>query len=70
MSEQQSWAELVKPIVRKCRLAAMLKMETRFNADGAAALAKVIEDMANIIDTEIAVRSAANTAFEILGERP
>jgi hypothetical protein len=63
------WKQLVQPIVRKCRLAATLNMETRFNADGSLALAKVLEDMANLIDNEIAVRSAAETAVAVIEGR-
>ncbi|MBN9007263.1 MAG: hypothetical protein J0H40_17835 [Rhizobiales bacterium] len=70
-----SWKVLIQPIVRKLRLAAMLDMETRFNADGSVALAKVMEDMADIIDTEIDARtayvsSAADLAFAILETKP
>ena len=63
------WKELVQPIVRKCRLAATLNMDTKCNATGSLALAKVLEDMADLIDTEIAARSAAETAVAVIEGR-
>ena len=64
-----TWIELVNPIVRRCRLAASLNLETKFGSDGSRALAAVLEDMATIIDNEIKVRSAAEMAFAVIEGR-
>lgn len=47
------WGNLVKPIVRKCRLAVMLHMNASFNEDGASALADLLEKMAEKLDDHI-----------------
>ncbi len=60
---------MVRPIVRRCRLAASLNLDTKFNSDGSRALAAVLEDMAALIDNEIAVRSAAEMAFAVIEGR-
>jgi hypothetical protein len=60
------WRDLVEPTVRKCRLAAKFNMNTTFRPDGSLALATLLEQMAIIIDTEIAVRSAAEVAVAVI----
>lgn len=64
-----TWTEMVMPIVRRCRLAATLGLDTKFNADGSRALAAVLEDMATLIDNEILVRTATETALAVLEGR-
>lgn len=44
------WIEMVQPIVKKCRLAIALDMNTSFNLDGSAALADLLEKMAERLD--------------------
>lgn len=56
-TETKPWAELVRPIVKKCRLAVALEMNTSFNMDGSTALADLLEKMAAVIDDEIERRS-------------
>jgi hypothetical protein len=65
----KTWTKLVSPIARRCRLAASLNLATQFDAAGSLALAAVLEDMAAVIDNEIAVRAAAATAIDVLEGR-
>jgi hypothetical protein len=46
----QEWREMVEPIVKKCRLAETLEMNTTFNPDGSKALAALLERMAAELD--------------------
>jgi hypothetical protein len=46
----QEWRTMVEPIVKKCRLAGSLEMDTKFNADGSQALAALLEKMATELD--------------------
>lgn len=46
----QEWRDMVEPLVKKCRLAADLKMDTKFNTDGSKALAGLLEKMATELD--------------------
>lgn len=50
--ETGEWKKLVDPIVRKCKLAASLNMEAKFNTVGAKALAELLVQMAAILDGE------------------
>lgn len=56
-AETKPWAALVRPIVKKCRLAVALDMNTSFNMDGSTALADLLEKMAATIDDEIERRT-------------
>lgn len=47
---EKPWAGMVAPIVRKCRLAVTLDMNTSFNIDGSKALADLLEKMAQRLD--------------------
>jgi hypothetical protein len=60
------WQDLVGPTVRKCRLAAAFNMNTTFKPDGSLALAALLEQMATVIDAEIAVRCAADVAVAVI----
>lgn len=46
----KEWREMVEPIVKKCRLADTLEMNTTFNSDGSKALAGLLERMADELD--------------------
>jgi len=46
----QEWRDMVEPIIKKCRLAESLDMNTSFNPDGSKALAAVLERMADELD--------------------
>jgi hypothetical protein len=59
--ELGEWNKLVDPIVKKCRLAVMLEMNTTFNEDGASALADLLEQMAKRLDDYIETISAIET---------
>lgn len=44
------WSELAKPIVQKCEVAAAFGKEVCWNAKGAAALGKLVKEMAEKLD--------------------
>ena len=46
----QEWRDMVEPVVKKCRLAETLEMNTTFNPDGSKALAALLERMAAELD--------------------
>lgn len=46
----KEWREMVEPIVKKCRLAVTLDLNTSFNPDGSKALAAMLEAMADELD--------------------
>lgn len=60
------WKDLVRSTTRRCRLAAALDMNTVFTPEGALALASLLDQMAKLIDDEIAVRSAADMARAVI----
>ena len=64
-----AWKDVVTPTVRKCDLAAMLNMNVIFKPDAALTLATLLEQMAKIIDKEIAVRTAAEIATAVIEGR-
>lgn len=51
---EKPWIEMVEPIVKKCRLAVALDMNTSFNLDGSKALADLLEKMAQTLDEALA----------------
>jgi hypothetical protein len=52
------WKLMVAPIIAKLQLSTTLNMDTTFNADGSAALAKVLEAMASKLDIAVAMVNA------------
>jgi hypothetical protein len=57
MTGQPTWASGTDRLVRKLRTASLVGMGYQFNAEGAGALANLIEDMAKKLD--IAVKREA-----------
>lgn len=52
-----TWAQIVAPLIQKCEVAAAMEMEACWNAQGASALGRILKQMAEIIDAEIAHRA-------------
>lgn len=50
MTDELTWLRTVKPIIDKCRVAAMFNMNRVFRPDGAKALADLLEEMAKRLD--------------------
>lgn len=46
----REWRDLVETTAKRCRLAASLEMDMKFNPDGAEALALLLERMADELD--------------------
>lgn len=46
----KEWREMIDPVVKKCRLAVTLDLNTSFNPDGSRALATMLEAMADELD--------------------
>ena len=44
------WQEMVTPIIRRLRLAAMFRSDVTFNAEGAEAMASALEEIAKQLD--------------------
>lgn len=56
---EKPWIEMVQPIVKKCRLAIALDMNTSFNMEGSMALADLLEQMAQRLDEALEGSRAA-----------
>lgn len=59
--EARPWESMVLPIIKKCRLAVSLNMNTAFNEDGSIALADLLETMARTLDDEHLTRELHNS---------
>lgn len=46
----REWRDLVETTAKRCRLAASLNMDMKFNPDGSEALASLLEKMADELD--------------------
>ena len=58
MAEAQGpWSTIVDPIAARYEVAAFIGGTTVYNAEGSAAMAKILRRMALIIDTEIKIRT-------------
>jgi len=55
MNEDQTWMEVVGPLIRKCRLAGLLDMDRVFKPNGALALAELLEQMAVRLDHAVEI---------------
>lgn len=48
------WMEIVEPLIARCKVAHMVNGQAVWNAEGALALGKILEDMAKKLDSIIA----------------
>lgn len=55
MDGTNTWSELVKPIVARFEVAAAIQQNTTFNADGSAAMAKLMKIMAAKLDEAVVI---------------
>jgi hypothetical protein len=53
MSTETKWAETVKPLADKLRLASVFDCEATFNPEGSRAVCELLERMANVCDAAI-----------------
>lgn len=59
-SPDRSWAAMMQPMVDRLELCAKMGLDFVHHPEGGAALAKVIKEMATIIDNEIDRRDSDN----------
>lgn len=50
---EKSWGDTIDPIAKRLELAAMFGQGFKFNAEGASACAKLMREMARVIDGEV-----------------
>lgn len=50
MSDEVTWVETVKPMVKKLRLASLINQNFTYNPNGCQALAELLEQMASRLD--------------------
>lgn len=58
-----SWHDVIDPIAARFEVAAAFGFDTVHNADSSKAIAKILRDMARIIDAEIDKQDAASQKF-------
>lgn len=54
MADKGTWMEIVEPLVARCEVAAAFNGQAVWNAEGAAALGKILKGMAMRLDGVIA----------------
>jgi hypothetical protein len=59
-AERREWSEVVEPLAARFEVAAKFGQSAVWNATGSAAMAKLMRNMARIIDDEIMARRAAH----------
>lgn len=57
------WREIIDPIAARFEIGAAFNMDVTHNPKGSAAIAKLIREMARIIDDEIEARKRTASSF-------